>query len=178
MSRGDTFSVIARRYGVSINSLRAANPHIKNIQRLPVGQLIYIPGTSGWSIQRSVSSNPVTQPRSRSSSNTTTYTIRKNDTLGTVAEQFHTTVRTLQDLNDMGRRTTIYVGQKLVVPASNDGGRTVTTESVRIVYVVQKNDTLYDIALKYGVDMQKIKELNQIKDHRKIMPGQKIIIEK
>jgi len=178
VSRGDTFSIIARRYGVSINSLRAANPHIKNIQRLPVGQLINIPGTSGGAIQRSISSNPVTQPRSRSSSNTTTYTIRKNDTLGTVAEQFHTTVRTLQDLNDMGRRTTIYVGQKLVVPASNDGSRTVTTESGRIVYIVQKNDTLYDIALKYGVDIQKIKELNQIKDHRKIMPGQKIIIEK
>lgn len=44
---GDTFSAIASRYGLSINQLWAANPQIWNINYLYVGQLIYIPASSG-----------------------------------------------------------------------------------------------------------------------------------
>ena len=46
---GDTFAKIANRYGVSINSLWAANPQIKNINWIYVGQVIYIPASSSWS---------------------------------------------------------------------------------------------------------------------------------
>ncbi|MFT3893558.1 MAG: LysM peptidoglycan-binding domain-containing protein [Anaerolineales bacterium] len=44
---GDTFSNIAARFGVSVNTLWAANPSIQNINLLYVGQTIYIPGSSG-----------------------------------------------------------------------------------------------------------------------------------
>ena len=33
-------------------------------------------------------------------------------------------------------------------------------------------------AQKYGVDYRKIMEINQIENHRRIMPGQKLVIEK
>ena len=46
---GDTFSAIAKRYGVSVNSLWAANPHIRDINYIYVGQLIYVPSSSGSS---------------------------------------------------------------------------------------------------------------------------------
>jgi LysM repeat protein len=44
---GDTFSVIASRYGLSINQLWAANPQIWNINYLYAGQILYIPTSSG-----------------------------------------------------------------------------------------------------------------------------------
>jgi LysM repeat protein len=42
---GDTFSGIASRYGVSINSLWAANPHIRDINYIYAGQIIHVPGS-------------------------------------------------------------------------------------------------------------------------------------
>ncbi|GAG97301.1 unnamed protein product, partial [marine sediment metagenome] len=48
--------------------------------------------------------------------------------------------------------------------------------SKQITYIIQKNDTLYEIAHKYGVSYNDIKKWNKIKNHRSIKPGQKIII--
>jgi LysM repeat protein len=43
---GDSFSVIASRYGVSVSALWAANPHVWNINRIYPGQVLYVPGSS------------------------------------------------------------------------------------------------------------------------------------
>jgi LysM repeat protein len=43
VQRGDTFSEIAKRYGVSLNSLWAANPHVWDINQIYPGQVIYVP---------------------------------------------------------------------------------------------------------------------------------------
>jgi LysM repeat protein len=44
---GDTFSGIASRHGVSLYDLWAANPHIRNINFIYAGQLIYVPTAGG-----------------------------------------------------------------------------------------------------------------------------------
>ena len=44
---GDTFSGIAQRFGVSIHALRAANPHVWNINLIYAGQVIYVPTSTG-----------------------------------------------------------------------------------------------------------------------------------
>ncbi len=49
VQRGDTFSGIAKRYGLSVNELWAANTYIWDINRIYPGQVIYIPGSgSSW----------------------------------------------------------------------------------------------------------------------------------
>lgn len=42
------------------------------------------------------------------------------------------------------------------------------------VYIVQKGDTLYGIALNHGIDFKKLVEWNDIADPRSIKPGQRI----
>lgn len=49
VQRGDTFSKIAKRYGVSTNSLWAANPYIWDINRIYPGQVLYVPASSSSS---------------------------------------------------------------------------------------------------------------------------------
>ena len=44
VQRGDTFSQIAKRFGVSTNSLWAANPYIWDINRIYPGQVLNVPG--------------------------------------------------------------------------------------------------------------------------------------
>jgi LysM repeat protein len=45
VQRGDIFSAIAKRYGVSVNSLWAANPHVRDIDRIYPGQVLYVPAS-------------------------------------------------------------------------------------------------------------------------------------
>jgi LysM repeat protein len=46
VQRGDSFSKIAQRYGVSVNSLWAANPYIWDINRIYPGQVLNVPVSS------------------------------------------------------------------------------------------------------------------------------------
>jgi LysM repeat protein len=43
VQRGDTFSEIAKRYGISVNALWAANPFIWDINRIYPGQVLNVP---------------------------------------------------------------------------------------------------------------------------------------
>lgn len=45
VQRGDTFSEIAKRYGVSVNNLWVANPHVWDINRIYSGQVLYVPSS-------------------------------------------------------------------------------------------------------------------------------------
>jgi LysM repeat protein len=50
VQRGDSFSVIAKRFGVSVNALWSANGHIWDINRIYPGQVIYVPGSSWFNV--------------------------------------------------------------------------------------------------------------------------------
>lgn len=58
--------------------------------------------------------------------------------------------------------------------ASPSRARTPTPEALR--YIVQEGDTLYDIALRYGVEIDDIIEANGITDPNTLRIGQELII--
>lgn len=62
VQRGDTFSAIAKRYGVSTNSLWAANRHIRDINRIYPGQVLKVPASDWFRIVPTTSETLV--PRS------------------------------------------------------------------------------------------------------------------
>jgi LysM repeat protein len=45
VQRGDTFSQIAKRFGISVNNLWAANPQVWDINRIYPGQVLSVPGS-------------------------------------------------------------------------------------------------------------------------------------
>ena len=55
VQHGDSFSMIAKRFGVNINTLRYANGHILNINQIYPGQVIYVPTSSASSSSSSSS---------------------------------------------------------------------------------------------------------------------------
>lgn len=56
----------------------------------------------------------------------TSVEVKRGDTLAKIACRYDTTVRELQELNDLGPRTRIYAGQKLMVPTTLGRGVTRT----------------------------------------------------
>lgn len=90
------------------------------------------------------------------------YTVKKGDTIGSIADKFHTTTYHLSKLNNISNHNLIYTGQTLkVIPFSTS-----------TVYIVKENDTLNSIANKFNTTVYHISKLNNISDPNIIYTGQ------
>ncbi|MCB0182798.1 MAG: LysM peptidoglycan-binding domain-containing protein [Caldilineaceae bacterium] len=164
---GDSLSVIAARYGVSMGDLAAANG-ISNNDHVWVGQQLTIPGaSSGGSTWRS-------------SSGSATVTVGRGDSLSLIAAMYGMTVQELMDLNGLTNPNHVWVGQQLQVY-----GRASTTTSVAaasqpsgstVYHIVQPGDSLSEIAAYYGVTMQNVMDANGLWDPNNVRVGQRLAI--
>jgi LysM repeat protein len=109
IQKGDTYSTIAPKFGVSPKALQTANPGV-DPAKLQIGKKIIIPAPG--SAAPVAGSAPVVD----TASGETTYTVKSGDTLGKLATEFHTTVKAIQSANGLAD-TRIKVGQKLKIPA-------------------------------------------------------------
>lgn len=115
------------------------------------------------------------------------YRVKSGDVLGTIAQRYHVRVSDIKKWNRL-QSNTIRIGQQLniwVYPGTQANTASVKATSTsnpqlnfdgKKTYIVQPGDTLWDISKKYeGLDIEKIKKLNQLKsDH--IKPGQILIV--
>jgi len=92
IKRGETLGVISKKYGISASALAAYNG-IANPNKVKIGQKLTIPART----------------------ETLTYTIRKGDTLSTIANKYKTTVAAIAKANDVTHPKTIKPGQKLKI---------------------------------------------------------------
>ena len=83
-----------------------------------------------------------------------TYTVKRDDTLYSIARQYDTTVDEIKRLNNLVSNT-LQIGQVLKIP-------TESTTTDYIDYTVQRNDTLYSIARRYDTTVDEIKKLNNL----------------
>lgn len=98
---GDTLWAVARRYGVSVEDLAAANG-LNPKGGLTVGKRLKIPGDGP--------SGRDSQERSRM-----TYKVRQGDTLSEIADKFNVSVRELMAWNNLHHSASLRKGQRLVL---------------------------------------------------------------
>lgn len=106
--RGETLSAIARQYGVTVAEVQQWN-NLPSPDRISEGQRLKIYG-KGTHVEQTVAPKPaapVQQP--------VYHTIKAGETLGSIAQKYHTTVSKLQKLNNMGKSTMIREGKRLRV---------------------------------------------------------------
>ncbi len=84
----------------------------------------------------------------------TTYTVQPGDTLYSIARNFGVSVNDIIDANNLNSNI-LTVGDILTIPA-------VGSNPTSITYIVKKGDNLYTIAEKYNVDVESIKDLNNL----------------
>lgn len=113
-----------------------------------------------------------------------TYTVRRGESLGTIARKHHVTVSNLRAWNRL-KSDRVRVGQKLVVRkgSTSKAKDQATTAPVQessgsmeiIFHVVQPGDTLWGIAQRYpGASIEEIKRINSESDLRHLTVGKKI----
>ena len=132
---GDTLWSIAKKFGVSVDELKAKNNLSSNA--LSINQILIIP-KKGETIDEEDGEY---------------YTVVAGDTLYGIANRYGLTVDELKALNNLTSNT-LSIGQKLLVkPADTSDGSLET-------YTVKKGDNLYQIALKYDTSVDALKNLN------------------
>ena len=93
------------------------------------------------------------------------YTVKKDDTLYTVARNFNTSVDKLMHDNQLENPLKLVPGQALVIPSTQN------------CHKIQRGDTLHKIANRYNLTISELLQRNPfIEDSAQIYPGQTICV--
>lgn len=133
VKKGDSLWKIANKYNTTAEKLKSTNNLKTNI--LSVGQKLVIP---------SISVSPEVSD---------TYIVQKGDSLWSIANKFNMTVSELKNLNNLTNNL-LSIGQVLKIKDSSSNGET--------TYTVQKGDSLWVIANKYGITTEELKSYNNL----------------
>lgn len=154
---GETFFSLARRYGIAVDALLAANPGVDPDQ-LRVGQRICIPAPP----------RPEPCPGRL-------YTIRAGDTFIGIARRFGYTVDALLAINPGVDPDRLQIGQQICLPPSPGGGPFPCYGGT--IYRIQPGDTLYSIARRFSLSLQQLLSANpDVTNPNAVQIGQPICI--
>ena len=92
---------------------------------------------------------------SSNNSSGNTYTVKSGDSLWSIANKYETTVNTLKSLNNL-TSDVLNVGQVLLIPNESSNGSSNNSST----YTVKAGDSLWNIANKYGITVDELKNLN------------------
>ena len=163
IKRGDTLYGISNQFGVSVSDLASIN-NININTPLQIGKTLIIPTNTGI--------NP---------SNYITYTVKKGDSLYSIAKKYNITPDTIIKDNSL-QSNTLSIGQNLKIRTTTQiveecfGEEYIPPkEETTITYIVKKGDNLYSIAKKYNTTVESIKNKNNLKTNS-LTIGQQLII--
>ncbi|MCD6486772.1 MAG: LysM peptidoglycan-binding domain-containing protein [Syntrophobacterales bacterium] len=163
VKKGDTLSVLSRRYRSSVNAIIAAN-HLTSKHSIRAGKWLKIP-SRGY-----VYSKKPRKPVFKEG-DVAAYRVKKGDSLWLIARRFDTTVSEIKRLNGL-RQNNLTIGQVIRIRSSSAGDNVVSAKTC----VVKKGDTLSSIALKKGIGLDKLLKLNNFNKSTLIHPGQLVIV--
>nr|WP_251073289.1 LysM peptidoglycan-binding domain-containing protein [Vibrio cincinnatiensis] len=158
VQRGESLSVIAQKYGASVQAIMQAN-QLKD-SRLSVGQNLTIPGGERGPVPVPVVNNPV-------ETETIVHTVKSGEFLGRIANTYKVSVEAIRRENNL-KSDTLSVGQKLNITVS------LKDKPLR-KHKVQRGEFLGKIASQYNVSVQGIREANQLRSDQ-LAVGQVLII--
>jgi len=150
---GEVITNIAKRYGTTAKAILQANG-LKDNTIIKPGQQLIIP--------LPVADAPTPTPTMVPSPTPVTYVVKAGDTLSDIAAKFNTTAQALMKVNGITDPTSIHAGARLVIVQP---GAVPTDTPVPVkTHEVRANDTLYDIAAKFGITVEELKKANGLKN--------------
>jgi len=153
--RGETLWTLSKRYGVPVSVIRRAN-NLRNPNKIRAGQLLIIPRVGGeyYALGKDFEYHRV----------------RRGECLSLIARKYKVSIRAIKKANRL-KSDRIYAGQILRIPLRKRSFSYFT-------YRIKRGDTLYSIARRFGTNVALLKEVNNIKNPKRLIPGRKIKIPK
>jgi membrane-bound lytic murein transglycosylase D len=165
--KGESLSVIARRYRTSVRAIMAMNG-LGSGHYIKVGWRLKIPTQRQYASLERISSPA---PGLKRKENLVEYVVRKGDSLWRIANRFGTTTKDIQSVNKLND-TYLSIGQVLMIP--QDLSVFMETKTQR--YIVLKGDTPYMIAQKNHMDLSEFLRINNLAPRSTIYPGQVLLV--
>ena len=149
VKKGDSLYQIARNYNTTVEDIKKLNYLTSNL--LQIGQKLRIPESY---------KEEVTPP------SFITYTVKKGDTLYSIAKKYGVTVNQILVDNNLNNNN-LSIGQTLKIRTDENlveecFGEDYTPPTNK-TYTVKKGDSLYSIAKKYSTTVDSIKTKNNLK---------------
>ena len=162
VQRGENLFRIALQYGLSTDQVAQANG-IVNPGNILVGQRLVIPVGGVLPVETEAPRIHIVQP---------------GENLQSIANAYGIELETLIAVNTLANPNQLAIGQQLTISNSDistsDNADTSTT-TLSLIHVVQRGDTLFDIAQRYGTTVAEIQAANELVDTR-INAGQELRI--
>ncbi|MBN1433819.1 LysM peptidoglycan-binding domain-containing protein [Candidatus Fermentibacterales bacterium] len=171
VSTGESWSRIASSLGVSEEALRSSNPGAELI----AGTRLQIPAPAREPVNMGYGGHE----------DFIVYIVRTGDTLSEIGATVGVSSREVALWNDMSPDAVIYPGQRLVLraggqlqgpePPDDEQPVVLVTGGGRLEHVVSAGDTLWDLAVRYGVAVEQIMYLNSL-ESSVLHPGDVLLI--
>ena len=161
---------LADRSDLGVDELRTLNPAIRR-DLTPAGRVtaLWVPEGQGATVADVLASTPRTDWAPRM-----IHTVRRGENLSVIASRYGSSVGAIKQANGL-RRTMIHPGQSLIVPRFADAAPVSNRRQASDGgYVVQSNDTLWDIARAFGVSVDALCAANGLTKRSVIQPGQRL----
>jgi membrane-bound lytic murein transglycosylase D len=164
---GDTVWDIARAFGTTAEKIRRLN-NLDQRASIHVGQKLKIFETGTVTASKPDKDETVPAKTDSPPKETTTYKVKKGDTLWDIANMHGTTIARIRQANGLSRSSRIYPGQNLMIPSSQ-------SESFKI-YTIRRGDTLTKIAYQNRTTVSKLMAWNGLTDPELISIGDRLKI--
>lgn len=178
-----SFKNIASKTGISVSNLELLNPELRRGVTPPDIReySLRIPKGSTSRFLASYDDIP-----SEQNTNWVRHTIRRGETVSTIARRYGVSIASIVQANNLGKRRKIYAGKTLMIPippgksyasGSSEASprRTTIQRSNNGRYLVRNGDTLWDIAVAHGVTVSALKRANSLSSNR-IYAGRELVI--
>lgn len=179
-------TVVADIAGVSVADLYELNPAFHRWATDPTGPYrLLVPVDAAEGLQDTIL-HLTPEQRMRVDH----YTVRRGDTIATIAFRYATKPDVIRELNDLGASDLPVIDAVLRVPSPNiqlpekamRAAMLVDSPQRRLrrrghrpdIHVVRRGDTLYALAQRLGIDVQTLAQANGIKAGDRLRAGQKL----
>ena len=160
VKRGESLSLIAQRYGKTVNELKNYNK-LRSTSLL-IGQKVKIPGAVA------ILTKQVAEVKPR------IHKVSRGESLSVIAKRYGKTTKDLKAYNKL-RSTSLQVGQKIKIPGSGYRAPAKLAKAKPVVYKVKKGESLSVIASRFGTTATVLKKYNNLSSSS-LLIGQKIKI--
>lgn len=171
IAKGDTLRALAKRYRIRVDDIIALNS-IRDPRTLQIGDDLILPLKAGFtSLPIDEMSDDYVRSRRQ------LYTVRSGDSLWKIAQRFGVTEKQLRVWNRLGWSNLLRPGQVLAVSSRAQRSASRPTGATRkLVYQVRPGDTLWGIGRQFDVELEQIRNWNDLAHDHTLRPGQKLTL--
>lgn len=170
--RGDNPYRIARRFSMALSELCLLNDINPSKPSIYPGDTLQVYEISGQHGRKNVLGH-LSDGRSGLTDGMVTYVVAAGDNLFRIAENFSISIEEIRRVNNLSSKAMIRAGDTLFIPAVEKVSRAMPSEYNRkmVYYKVKNGDNLWCIANSFGISVDQLIAMNNLRQKGLLMPG-------